>query len=106
MSRELLGCAASEHGEAMTTGIELATGSDDGAARHPWTTVRQRSCELAMDLEMPAAQQDSRPKEDVLEDSSHGSGPRMSSSESSRGPRRGWGKGKDTRGSHHRRWEV
>jgi hypothetical protein len=90
----------------MTTGIKLATGSADGAARHPWTTVRQRSSELARDLEMLAAQQDSRPKEDVLEDSSHGRGARMSSSESSRGLRRGWGKGKDARRSHHRHWEV
>jgi hypothetical protein len=32
-SRELQGRTTSEHGEATTTGIELATGGDDGAAR-------------------------------------------------------------------------
>jgi hypothetical protein len=36
-SRELQGCTASEHGEATTAGIEVATGDDDGAARRPWT---------------------------------------------------------------------
>jgi hypothetical protein len=39
-SRELQGRTTSEHVEAMIVGIELATGGDDGVARHPWTRAR------------------------------------------------------------------